>query len=105
MLRLADSTPPRLSVATLTPFPEHQTLSSVEVSLYADTIDARATSPLRTGSSDAKGHLALEPLPAGRYGLRARRPGTQPFFSIVRLRAAPSDSLEVRLVTDSQICY
>jgi hypothetical protein len=103
VVHFGDSTRTGLPVAVLSSFPEHKPLGGATVSLYTDTLDVRATTPLRQGTTDANGHLQLEALPAGRYGLRAQL-GTSSFFSPVTIRGRP-DSLEVRLVTQSQICY
>jgi hypothetical protein len=105
VIRLTDSSPPRLSVAVTAPFPAHKPLTGVQVALYGDTVESRATTPMRSGATDAGGHLDLQAVPAGRYGMRARGAGAEPFFAVVGLRAAPSDSLEIRLVTEVQICY
>lgn len=103
IVHVGDSTGTGLPVAVLSSFPEHRPLSGATVSLYTDTMDIRARTPLRHGTTDANGHLQLESLPAGRYGLRAQHGGSS-FFSPVSLRGSP-DSVEVRLVTQSQICY
>lgn len=104
VVHLADSTPPRLPVSVTTSFPEHKALSGARVWLYTDTLESRVRSPLRSGVTDASGVVSLEPLPAGRYGLRSSA-GNDSFFSIVALRGTAPDSLEVRLVTQSHICY
>ena len=104
VVHLADTTHAGLPVTVVSSFPEHKALSGAAVLLYADTMDVRATSPLRRGTTDASGHLQLESLPAGRYGLRAQH-GSSSFFSPVSIRGTAPDSLEVRLVTQSQICY
>lgn len=103
--RIADRTPARLFVAVTTTFPEHRPLGGVRVDLFSDTLDARATNPLRSGTSDTNGHLELDAVPQGRYGLRAQGGGDGVFFSAVDLRGAVSDSLEIRLVTRAQVCY
>jgi len=105
VMHLADTTRKRLSVAAMTPFPDHTPLAGVQISLYADTIESRVANPLRNGSTDSSGLAELEPLPGGLYGLRARRPGAEPFFGVVRLREASAESLAVRIVTQAQICY
>lgn len=105
VMHVPDTTRTRLAIAVTTPFPFHEPLGAAEVLLYADTLAARANTPLRRGTSDATGHIEVDGVPAGRYGLRARRAGAEDYFAVVSLRGSPADSLEVRLVTRDKICY
>ncbi|HJQ21665.1 MAG TPA: carboxypeptidase regulatory-like domain-containing protein [Gemmatimonadaceae bacterium] len=105
MVHTADSSATRLAVLVTTPFPAHRPIAGAQVSLYRDTVAAHATTPLGTAVTDASGHAQLAAVGAGRYGLRARAPTAREFFTVVGLRGGNSDSLEVRLVRQDEICY
>ena len=80
--------------------PDHPPLALATIAIHRDTTGAHKDAPVRRGETGNDGQLHLRSLPAGVYGIVARRIGSVPLKGVVRVRSGYSATIEITLANE-----